>query len=108
VFEIAVPSPLHDTAVQAAHIGAAAAPRLGGSIGCTDYGSDGRHRGHHDHKLLHEQPLSLAVKIRPEVFLLFPKGPFSFSGAPLYPGHVILMRGSNDIYPHARFQWYFE
>jgi hypothetical protein len=32
-----------------------------------------------------------------EVFLLFPKGPLSFSGAPLYPGHVILMRGSNGI-----------
>jgi hypothetical protein len=42
------------------------------------------------------------------VFLLFPKGPLSFSGAALYPGHVIPMRGSNGIYPHARFQWYFE
>jgi hypothetical protein len=63
VFEIAVPSLLHDTAVRAAHIGAAAAPRLGGSIGCIDYGGDGRHHGHHDHKLLHEHPLSLAVTI---------------------------------------------
>ena len=52
-------------------------------------------------------PFSLAVKIRPEVFLLFPKGPLSFSGAP-DPGHVILMRASNGIYPRARFQWYFE
>jgi len=33
--------------------------------------------------------ISLAVKIRPDVLLLFPKG-------------------SNGIYPHARFQWYFE
>src|SRR5262249_37398198 len=38
VFEIAVPSLLHDTAVRAAHIGAAAAPRLGRSIGYIDYG----------------------------------------------------------------------
>jgi hypothetical protein len=66
LFVPGTPSPLHDPAVRAPHIGAAAAPRLGGSIGCTDYGSDGRHRGHHDHTLLHEHSLSLAVKIRPE------------------------------------------
>jgi hypothetical protein len=61
---MAVVSPLHDTAVRAAHIGAAAAPRLGGSIGCTDYGSDGRHRHHDDHKLLHEHPPFARSEIR--------------------------------------------
>src|SRR5262249_51699014 len=68
---MAVVSLLHDTAVRAAHTGAAAAPRLGGGIGCTDYGSDGRHHHHGDHKLLHEHPLSLTPGVQVVLVVFF-------------------------------------